>query len=104
MHGRMATYRYTGDAHELAQRAEDGMLPILEAQPGFRAYSLAATGDEVVSLSVWDTAEQAESANAAAASWVAENIADQIELVDAKVGEVLLSTTLGVHAAAGAGA
>ena len=50
MHGRMATYRYTGDAHELAQRAEEGMLPILEAQPGFRAYSLAATGDEVLSL------------------------------------------------------
>ena len=65
-------------------------------------YSLAATGDEVVSLSVWDTAEQAEAANAAAASWVAENIADRIELVDAKIGEVLVSTTLGVHAAAGA--
>ena len=49
---------------------------------------------------MWDTPEQAESANAAAASWVAENIADQIELVDAKIGEVLLSTTLGVRAAA----
>ena len=102
MHGRMATYRYTGEAHELAQLAEEGMLPILEAQPGFRAYSLASTGDEVVSLSVWDTAEQAESANAAAASWVAENIADRLELIDSKIGEVLLSTTLGVHAAAGA--
>ena len=102
MHGRMATYKYTGDADELAQRAEEGMLPILESQPGFRAYSLAATGDEVVSLSVWDTAEQAEAANAAAASWVAENIADRIELIDAKIGEVLVSTTLGVHAAAGA--
>ena len=102
MHGRMATYRNKGDAHELAQRAEEGMLPIFEAQPGFRAYSLATTGDEVVSFSVWDTAEQAEAANAAAASWIADNIAGQLELVDSKVGEVLLSTTLGVSAASGA--
>ena len=103
MHGRMATYRYTGDAQELAQRAEEGMLPILEAQPGFRAYSLTATDDEVVSFSAWDTAEQAESANAAVANWVSDNMADQIELVGGvKIGEVLLSTPLGVHAGASA--
>jgi heme-degrading monooxygenase HmoA len=102
MHGRMATYRYSGDAHELAQRAEEGMLPIFRAQPGFKAYSLATAGDEIISLSVWDSAEQAEAANAAAAGWVAENMADSIELIDAKVGEVLLSTTLGVSATAGA--
>jgi hypothetical protein len=98
----MATYRYSGDAHELAQRAEEGMLPIFRAQPGFKAYSLATAGDEIISLSVWDSAEQAEAANAAAAGWVAENMADSIELIDAKVGEVLLSTTLGVSATAGA--
>src|SRR5262245_24040605 len=102
MHGRMATYRFTGDAHELAQRAEEGMLPIFRAQPGFKAYSLATSGDELVSFSVWDSAEQAEAANAAAAGWIAENMADSIELVEAKIGEILLSTTLGVSAAAGA--
>jgi len=102
VHGRMATYRYTGDAHELAQRAEEGMLPIFRAQPGFKAYSLAVSGDELLSLSVWETADQAEAANAAASGWVAENMADSIELIDAKIGEVLLSTTLGVSAASGA--
>jgi hypothetical protein len=102
MHGRMATYRYTGDAHELARRAEEGMLPIFEAQPGFKAYSLAVSGDELVSFSVWETADQAEAANPAAATWIAENIADSIELIEARVGEVLLSTTLGVSAAAAA--
>src|SRR5262245_29182885 len=37
MHGRIARYRISGDPHELARRAEEGMLPIFKAQPGFRA-------------------------------------------------------------------
>ena len=102
MHGRMATYSYTGDAHELAQRAEAGMLPIFEVEPGFRAYSLVKVGDHLASFSAWETAEQAEAASPAAATWVAENMAGEIELIEARVGEILLATALGVHAAAGA--
>jgi hypothetical protein len=40
MHVRMARYKTGGDVHELVARAEDGMLPLFESQPGFRAYSL----------------------------------------------------------------
>jgi hypothetical protein len=40
MHGRMARYTYSGDVGDLTRRAEQGMLPVFEAQPGFRAYSL----------------------------------------------------------------
>ena len=34
MYARFATYSYTGDAYDLARRAEAGVLPIFEAQPG----------------------------------------------------------------------
>ena len=32
---------FPGDARELGQRAEAGILPILKAQPGFRSYAVA---------------------------------------------------------------
>ena len=99
MHVRMARYRTDGDPHELTRRAENGMLPIFESQPGFRAYSIAVSDDEVYSFSVWDTAEAAEAANAAAAGWVAENMADDLTLVETNFGELLLSTTLGISPA-----
>jgi hypothetical protein len=102
MHGRIATYRISGDPHELARRAEEGMLPIFQAQPGFRAYNLVVSGDLLTSMSAWDTIEEAEAATPAAASWIAENIADEIELVDVRYGEILLATALGVSAAAAA--
>ena len=34
------------------------------------------------------------------AEWVAENIADDIELIDIRYGEILISTALGVSAIA----
>ena len=75
MHGRMARYSFTGDAHEIAREAEDGMLPVFQAQPGFKSYSLVVSDDELLSFSAWDTPESAEAANTAAADWIAANIA-----------------------------
>jgi len=102
MHGRMARYTFSGDVMELAQRAEEGLLPIFQAQPGFRAYSVSVSDGEIFSFSAWESAEQAEAANAAAAGWVAENMTDDIDLKEARVGEILFSTTLGVSTKAGA--
>jgi len=101
MHGRMARYGYTGDVQELARRAEEGMLPIFQSQPGFKAYSLIESDGEILSFSAWDSAEAAEAANVAAAAWIAENMAGEIELKEKRIGEVLLSTALGVSTAAG---
>jgi heme-degrading monooxygenase HmoA len=92
----MSQYGFSGDAQDLARRAEEGMLPIFRAQPGFRAYSLIESDGEIFSFSAWESSEQAEAANKAAASWVSENMAGKIQLKEARVGEVLFSTTLGV--------
>jgi hypothetical protein len=101
MHGRVARYGYTGDVHDIARRAEEGMLPIFQSQPGFKAYSLAVIDGEIISFSAWDSAANADEANSVAAEWVAENLADRIDLREARVGEILFSTTLGVSTKAG---
>jgi len=101
MHTRIARYGYTGDAHELARRAEEGMLPIFQSQPGFKGYSLIESDGEAISISSWDSAASADEASALAAEWIADNIAGEIELKEVSVGEVLFSTLLGVSATAG---
>ena len=66
------------------------MLNLFRAQPGFQTYGLAETQEgKVVSMSLWDSGEQAERANELAASWVKENIADRIRLESAQVGDFM---------------
>jgi hypothetical protein len=69
------------------------MLPIFRQQPGFVADEGVVTGDEeVVSISAWESAEQAQAAVQTAAGWVRENLADLIVAVDNHVGESGFST------------
>lgn len=100
MHSRLARYGYSGDAHEIARRAEAELLPQYEQMPGFKAFSAAVTEDELFSLTTWETADQAEAANATAANWVS---ASGFELAprELHIAEVVLSTSLGVTAPAG---
>ncbi len=102
MHARIARYDFAGDAHELATRAEEGLLPMLRSQPGFKAYAVIQSKGEIISFTGWDTPEQAEAAATAALSWVAENAADDLDLKETMFGEVLISTTLGIGITAGA--
>jgi len=99
MVARIAMYTYSGDAQELGRRAEAGILPILEAQPGFRSYSVAIGEDKVFSSSAWDSRAEAEIGNAAVAAWVAENMTEISLIGDVEYGEVAFSTSLGVSAA-----
>ena len=100
----MATYTFNGDARELSRRAEEGILPILRSQPGFKAYSVAVGDGEVLSMSVWDTQADAEAGSEVVAAWVAENMAGNLDLVAVRYAEIMFSTTLGVTTAAGAAA
>jgi hypothetical protein len=101
MQARMATYSFSGDAQDLARRAEEGILPILKSQPGFKAYSVAIGDGEVLSMSVWDTRADAEAGSEVVASWVAENMAE-IDVINVRYAEIMFSTTLGVSTLAGA--
>jgi heme-degrading monooxygenase HmoA len=101
MHGRTARYTYSGDALELARAAEDGILPIFQGMPGFKAYSILANDSTLISFSAWESAEEAEEASKAVASWVAENMADKVQLIDTQIGEIYVATALGVSTKAG---
>jgi heme-degrading monooxygenase HmoA len=101
MHARIARYTYTGEARDLARRAEEGMLPIFQSQPGFKAYSLVQADGEIISFSAWESGGDANAANAAAAQWVGENLAGKVDLKQTWIGEILVGTTLGVSTMAG---
>jgi heme-degrading monooxygenase HmoA len=90
-HVRVGVYALTsGTAEEVGDQARAGMLSVFRGQPGFKAYGLAETRDgKLVSVSLWDSGEQAEQANELAASWVRENIADRIRLESTQVGDFL---------------
>jgi hypothetical protein len=98
MHARIARYAFSGDAQELAQRAEEEILPILKARRGFKTYTLVQSGGEIIAFSAWETAEAAESANPIVAEWVSENLSGDVELKEIMVGQVLVATALGVSA------
>ena len=89
-HARIAVYQVKpGTAEELAQIAQTGMLPIFRSQPGFVAYGGATTASNtLISISFWQTQEQAEAAVQAAASFVRENIAEMIVSVQNYVGDL----------------
>src|SRR5439155_24613298 len=74
MVARIATYSFTGDGEELGKRAEAGILPILEAQPGFKSYAVAFDESKIFSSSAWESRPEAETGSAAVAAWVAENM------------------------------
>src|SRR4051794_9194888 len=102
MQARMATYSFSGDADDITRRAEEGILPILNSQSGFKSYTIAIGDDEVLSMSAWDTRGEAEAGSEAVAGWVAENLADELTLKEVRYAEIKLSTTLGVSTAAAA--
>ena len=96
---RIATYSFTGDAQDLGKRAEAGILPILEAQPGFKSYAVAIGEGHVFSSSAWDGRAEAESGSAAVATWVAENMTEITLEGAVHYAEVAFSTALGVSTA-----
>jgi len=87
---RIANYKVIkGTFPELAEEAKGGMLSIFRNQPGFIRFGLADTGDGTcVSISLWETHDQAQAATPVAATWVREHLADRVELRSSEVGDL----------------
>ena len=88
-HCRVATYEITkGTFQEVADTAKSGMLRKFQDQPGFIRYGVADLGDKrCLSISLWETRDQAQAATPVAASWVKDNVADRIKLTSNSVGD-----------------
>lgn len=94
MHASIRKYRIDTDAiAALAVRVEDGFIPIISRLPGFVSYMVVDAGDGVVaSVSVFESEEDAEQSNTAAAAWVRENLSDVItEPPEVTAGEIALA-------------
>jgi len=115
MVARMTTYRFRVDPHELATKAEDGLLPLLREQAGFRGYSLLADSAEVqrgprgvgaphvrqiIAVTLWDSRAEAEAGIPAAWDWVREHMGDEVEWTDTEFVDVWLDTSHGVSPSA----
>jgi hypothetical protein len=89
---RLATYDIVkGTFPELTGIAEKGILPLFVNEPGFIDYGLVDIGNnKVVSITIWETREQAHKSATTAATWVRENVADRVRLVTSHVGELAL--------------
>ena len=92
-HVRIATY----DVREgLAAQVNEvvtgpgGLLEIFSGQPGFRTYAVLEIDPlSIISISVWESHEEAENAVREAADWVATNLAHRVELTNTVVGDSL---------------
>ncbi len=70
--------------------APGGLLEIFKAQPGFQAYSVIEVDPvSLISVSVWETHEEAEAAVSAAAVWVAQHLDGRIHRTSNAVGDSL---------------
>lgn len=91
-HLRVGLYLLTGGTAEQVierVRSTGGMVEVFQQQPGFLAYGIGVTDDDfLISISLWDSAEQADAATAVAAEWVAEHIEDRVELQEDFVGDL----------------
>jgi heme-degrading monooxygenase HmoA len=64
-----------GAFDEALKRDESGLIPILRSVPGFVEFDLVQVGEDMgVSITIFETQEQAEEANRRAADWVKQNI------------------------------
>jgi len=82
-----------GSAGEWAKRVQDGFVPLMRGMEGFRGYYLALGGqDSLITVSMFDSADQALLSNTRAADWVRNNVLQLARGVpEVMVGDVLIA-------------
>ena len=64
-----------GSANELARRVREGFVPMMRQIQGFRGYYLLDGGPDVlISISIFDSPDEAFASNEQAANWVRNNV------------------------------
>jgi hypothetical protein len=81
---------------ELTRRVDDGFAEDIGRQPGFVAYEFMDCGDgEIMTLSVFRKADQAEASQALAHQWTEENLQDlEFSRLERLSGEILVSRAM----------
>jgi hypothetical protein len=82
-----------GSMEEVMRRVDEGFAEEIGRRPGFVAYEfMNCRGGEILTLSVFRDADQAEASRELAQQWTEENLQDlEFSRLDALVGEILVS-------------
>ena len=99
-HARIGFYTARpGDLDDVLERARDEVIPMLESEAGFRRYTVVrAEPDTLVSLTGWDTHEQAQMAARRLSAWVAEVMGTALLSVENHIAAVVHNTEVGTVA------
>jgi len=73
-HARIGLYiARPGDLDHVIECARDEVIPMLESEAGFRRYTVMRTSEErLVSITGWDTEEEAQMAARRLSAWVVQ--------------------------------
>jgi len=82
-----------GSAEELARRVREGFMPMMRQIEGFKGYYLLDGGPDVlITISMFDTADEAFSSNGKAVDWVRNNVLEFTKgMPEVMVGNALIA-------------
>ena len=82
-----------GSVQELSQRVREGFVPLVRQMRGFKGYYLLDGGPDVlITISVFDNADEALSSNEKAADWVRNKVLELTRgMPEVMVGDVLIA-------------
>jgi hypothetical protein len=82
-----------GSQQEVTRRVQEGFVPLLRKLPGFKAYYLLDGGPDVlISVRIFDSADEALLSNATAENWMRENVLQFVRgMPDVMAGQVLVA-------------
>ena len=82
-----------GSAGEVTRRVRESFVPLLRDLPGFREYHLLEGGPDVlISIRVFESADEALASNEIAASWIRENVLEFVKgMPEVMAGNVLVA-------------
>ena len=80
-------------AEEVARRVQESFVPLLRELPGFRDYYLLEGGPDVlISIRVFDSADEALASNETAADWMRDNVLEFVKgMPEVTAGNVLVA-------------
>ena len=82
-----------GSAEELARRVREGFVPLIRQMQGFQGYYLLDGGPDVlITISMFDSADEAFASNEKAADWVRNNVLEFTKgMPEVMIGNALIA-------------
>jgi hypothetical protein len=92
----VSKYRLTrGSTEEATRRAKESFVPLLRGLLGFREYYLLGGGPDVlISVRVFDSADEALASNDIAAQWIRDNVLEFMKgMPEVMAGNMLVAAS-----------